>query len=218
MHKLLSLHVNSNKQNVYVVCSLFFWHAPLSIQTFVLSPDHDITASYTFRLDTYKFTLTEGCFEVLQAERKLDSYLHSVTMQNTAQVDLACAKYFTLSWGSAQFLEDNLKSDTTNKDNAVYLRDPSSQSNVWKKYGCYVLTTMHKAHLVRGNLLDDIHMGAAQALLKEQFPDIGGFRNILRTSAFRFCGTHKQFPNLTSYLCKIGPHKSLDYYVNCWLW
>ena len=75
--------------------------------------------------------------------------------------------YFTLSWGSAQFLEDNLKSDTTNTDDAVYLRDPSSQPNVWKKYGCYVLTTMHKAHLVRGNLLDDIHMGAAQALLKE---------------------------------------------------
>ena len=38
---------------------------------------------------------------------------------------------------------------------------------------------MHKAHLVKCNLLDDIHMGAAQALLKEQFPDIGGFRNIL---------------------------------------
>ena len=165
--------------NVSVVCSLFFWHAPLSIRTFVLSPDHDVTASYTFRLDTYKFTLTEGCFEVLQAERKLDSHLHSVMMQNTAQVDLACAKYFTLSWGSAQFLEDNLKSDTTNTDDAVYLRDPSSRPNVWKKYGCYVLTTMHKAHLVRGNLLDDIHMGAAQALLKEQFPDIGGFRNTL---------------------------------------
>ena len=29
------------------------------------------------------------------------------------------------------------------------------------------------------NLLDDIHIGAAQALLKEQFPDIGGFRNTL---------------------------------------
>ena len=177
--KLSSLHVNNNKQNVSVVCSLFFWHAPLSIRTFVLSPDHEVTASYTFRLDTYKFTLMEGCFEVLQAERKLDSHLHSVMMQNTAQVDLACAKYFTLSWGSAQFLEDNLKSDTTNTDDAVYLRDPSSRPNVWKKYGCYVLTTMHKAHLVRGNLLDDIHMGAAQALLKEQFPDIGGFRNTL---------------------------------------
>ena len=72
-----------------------------------------------------------------------------------------------------------MKSDTTNTDDAVYLKDPNSQPNVWKKYGCYVLTTMHKAHLVRGNLLDDIHMGAAQALLKEQFPDIGGFRNTL---------------------------------------
>ena len=160
------------KQQTKCFCSLLFvLLACTPVHTnIVLSPDHDVTPSYTLHLDTYKFILTEGCFEVLQAERKLDSYLHSVMMQN---VDLACAKYFTLSWGSAQFLEDNLKSDTTNTDNAVYLRDPSSQPNVWKKYRCYVLTTMHKAHL------DDIHMGATQALLKEQFPDIGGFRNTL---------------------------------------
>ena len=98
---------------------------------------------------------------------------------NGAQVDLVCAKYFTLSWEAAQFLED--KSDATNIDNAAAgcLRDSSSQPSAWRKYGCYVLTAMHKANLVRGNLLDDIHMGAAQALLKVQFPHIVGFRNTL---------------------------------------
>ena len=86
--KLSSLHVYDNKQNVSVVCCLFFWHVPLSIRTFVLLPDHNVTTSYTFRLDTYKYTLMEGCFEILQAERKLDSYLQSVMTQNTAQVDI----------------------------------------------------------------------------------------------------------------------------------
>jgi len=38
---------------------------------------------------------------------------------------------------------------------------------------------MHRAHLVRSHLLGDIHMGAAQALLKKQFPDISGFQNML---------------------------------------
>ena len=154
------MHVDSNKQNVSVVCSLFCWHAPLSLRTFVLSPDHNVSTSYSFHLDAYKFTLKEGCFEVLQTERTLDSSLHSVMAQKFAQIDLVCAKYVTLSQESSQFLADNLKHGTTIAYNTVSSssRDLRSGSNVWKKYGCYVLTTMHRAHLVRGHLLDDIHI------------------------------------------------------------
>ena len=41
---------------------------------------------------------------------------------------------------------------------------------VLKKYGCFVLTNLHKAHLWADNLLDDIHVGAAQELITKQFP------------------------------------------------
>ena len=51
------------------------------------------------------------------------------------------------------------------------------KNKVWKKYGCYRLTNIHKAHLCSDNLLDDIHIGAAQELIKKQFPNIGGLRN-----------------------------------------
>ena len=48
-----------------------------------------------------------------------------------------------------------------------------------EKYGCFVLTNLHKAHLSIGSdhLLDDIHMGAAQELIKKQFPHLGGLQN-----------------------------------------
>ena len=36
---------------------------------------------------------------------------------------------------------------------------------------------LHKSHLCNGQLLDDYHIGAAQALLQRQFPNIGGFQN-----------------------------------------
>ena len=44
----------------------------------------------------------------------------------------------------------------------------------WKKYCYYNLTTTHKSHLFTEQLLDDIHMGAAQELIKTQFPHING--------------------------------------------
>ena len=41
---------------------------------------------------------------------------------------------------------------------------------LWQHY-------IHKSHLCSGQLLDNYHIGAAQALLQRQFPHISGFRN-----------------------------------------
>jgi len=53
----------------------------------------------------------------------------------------------------------------------------NKNSVIWKKYGCFALTNLHKAHLSSDHLLDDIHMGAAQELIKKQFPHLGGLQN-----------------------------------------
>ena len=162
--------MNSNQQNASVVCSVFYWHPPLSLQTFTLTADHDVCTSNSFHLYEYAFTLLEGCFEHLQVEKTLNSNLHSVKVQNVSQIELACAKYITLSHESAQFLEQNLKTDTINIDDKVSLRDvccaPPNNSE-WKKYGCYILTTVHRVHLVGGHLLDDIHNGSSTGPVKE---------------------------------------------------
>lgn len=50
-------------------------------------------------------------------------------------------------------------------------------NGIWKKYGCFVLTNLHKAHLCSDHLLDDIHIGAAQELINRQFPHFGGLKN-----------------------------------------
>ena len=53
------------------------------------------------------------------------------------------------------------------------------KAGIWRRYGCYVLTKQHKNQLYGGHLLDDIHIGAAQMLVKMQFPEIGGLQNTL---------------------------------------
>ena len=53
----------------------------------------------------------------------------------------------------------------------------SRTNTVWRKYGCYTMTMLHKFHFCSGQLLDDLHIGAAQPLLQRQFSNIGGFQN-----------------------------------------
>ena len=53
------------------------------------------------------------------------------------------------------------------------------QIGTWKQYGCYILTKQHKNQLYGGQLLDDIHIGAAQILIKRQFPEVCGLQNTL---------------------------------------
>ena len=55
----------------------------------------------------------------------------------------------------------------------------SKKDRSWKQCGCYNLTELHKSQLSGGHLLDDIHINAAQAMLKQQLPEIGGFCNTL---------------------------------------
>ena len=51
-------------------------------------------------------------------------------------------------------------------------------STIWKQYGCYVLKKQHKSRLCGGHLLNDMHIGAVQAMIKIQFPEIGGLKTL----------------------------------------
>ena len=86
-------------------------------------------------------------------------------------------------------IEKNLLQITSNSDLASVSklkpnnRDAVTTGNksniIWKKYGCFALTNLHKIHLNIGSdhLLDNIHIGAAQELIKKQFPHLGGLQN-----------------------------------------
>ena len=48
-----------------------------------------------------------------------------------------------------------------------------------------MLTKQHKSQLYGGHLLNDIHIGATQALIKIQFPEVGGLKNtVLQNSNY----------------------------------
>ena len=62
-------------------------------------------------------------------------------------------------------------------------RRETAAAITWKKYGSYCLTTVHKLHLCTDHLLCDVYMGAAQELIKRQFPHIHEMHNILMQSS-----------------------------------
>ena len=176
--KETSINLTTNSKNIGVVCSWFSWHPPLSLQTYSLSSD-DRTTSYSSLVSDYAFTLSDKCFKLIQAEESVD-VTQGVLLKDPAKIQLACAKYITLSEESVLYIQENLLS-TCSSNPALqtdkHVMKIDKKNKVWKKYGCYQLTNIHKAHLCSDNLLDDIHIGAAQELIKKQFPNIGGLRN-----------------------------------------
>ena len=188
--KETSIKLNNIGKNTAVVCAWFTWHIPLSLRTFVFSAN---PTSHYCLINEYAFTLSKGCFDVLHIEGSFE-YDHqnsSIMVQNTTQLELVCAKFLTISEESMLFLEENLRRSNRNNEccnentavtnssinSMVSSRTTSRTNTIWRKYGCYTLTILHKSHLCSDQLLDDYHIGAAQALLQRQFPHIGGFRN-----------------------------------------
>ena len=123
------------------------------MQTYVLSANHSMPTASSFHLNEYTFTLSENCFAILQTEAV--AAISSVMVQNSLCIDLACAKYVTLTNESSQFLEDKLRNVVT------ILNDSEDNNNecdsttkpIWKRLGCYTLTSVHKTQLHRGHLL-----------------------------------------------------------------
>jgi len=125
----------------------------------VLSAEHNVTTATSFRLNEYAFTLSEKCFAILQTE--IMAKTSSVMVQNSLRIDLVCAKYVTLSNESLHFLQDKLRNVVAISDEDSGNDCDTATAPIWKKIGCYKLTTVHKAQLYRGHLLSDIHVSAA---------------------------------------------------------
>ena len=84
------------------------------------------------------------------------------------------------------FLEENFKQIKNNEyEEKIVANGGNKTTNcsrtntVWRKYGCYTMIMLHKSHLCSGQLLDDLHIGAAQALFQRQFSNIGGIQNFV---------------------------------------
>ena len=180
-------------KDVGAVCSWFSWHPPLSLQTFSLGID-DRSLSQSCSIVDYAFTLSDECFQLLQMEKPVDSAPQGILMNDSVNTQLMCAKLITLSNETLSFIEENLQ--ITTRLGSIFQADSTSickvkpessgaatvnvgnKSNIiWKKYGCFLLTNLHKAHLCTDHLLDDIHIGAAQELIKKKFPHFGGLQN-----------------------------------------
>ena len=87
------------------------------------------------------------------------------------------------------FQADNYDSASISNVKPHAITTGSKYNGIWKKYGCLVLLNLHKAHLCADNWLDDIHIGAAQELIKKQSLHFAGLQT--RWCKFR---DDKSFP------------------------
>ena len=66
------------------------------------------------------------------------------------------------------------------------------------------MTELHKSQLSGGQLLDDIHINAAQALIKQQFPEIGGLCNTLMQNSLLNNTSISGYPSLQVVFIPMG--------------
>ena len=143
---------------------------------------------------TYLCTLYFSCFSSVIYEQSNNVSTLVRTSNNSNCNLLASAVLLSLSVDASSFVEELFLKDgkarVSRNDFAVAVSESDRDldkctSGTWKQYGCYVLTKQHKSQLYGGHLLNDIHIGAAQTLIKIQFPEVGGLKNtVLQNSNY----------------------------------
>ena len=162
-----------------VLCLWYRWHPPLTIKTFSISWEEKQSF---WPICTYICTLYFSCFHnILHQEGNRGAVVRCGGDDNNAL--LASAILFSLSDAAFSLVEELFLKDGHSRE-VVSISDRDKQAvqtgiSTWRHYGCYVLTKQHKSQLYGDQLLDDIHIGAAQALIKKQHPEIGGLQNTL---------------------------------------
>ena len=178
-YKGLSVNLGTD---VGVLCSWFDRHPPMALCTFSLANPTTSTHEYV-PLDTYMCTFGEKCFDNIEVS-SVEKELTSIIGTNSTKSNIICSKQITLSEQALSHFENEiqsicLSSSQLNTKETEVNDNKTKKDKTWKQYGCYKLTELHKSQLSGGQLLDDIHINAAQTLLKQQFPEIGGLCNTL---------------------------------------
>lgn len=162
-----------------VLCMWYRWHPPLTTKTFSISWEEKQSF---WPICTYICTLYFSCFHnILHQEGNHNTVMRLRNDNNNAL--LASAILFSLSDAAFSLVEELFLKGGHSRE-LVSISDRETREvqtglGTWRHYGCYVLTKQHKNQLYGGQLLDDIHIGAAQTLIKKQYPEIGGLQNTL---------------------------------------
>ena len=132
-------------------------------------------------VNDYVLTVSNSCFKSVHMEKAAESCPQGILGRDIAKRRLVCAKLISLTDEALQSIEKTVHiASEKNKVDLTHTIEMGENvvTQTWKKYDCYSLTTTDKSHLCNGNLLNDIHMGATQELIKTQFPNIHGLQNI----------------------------------------
>ena len=121
-------------------------------------------------ISTYLCTLTKSCIQNLSIQDKVMGFQPSV---------ISIDDTFTLSEECAQYLTSELVGRTVpievSEDETVNAEDTKQ----WVKCGGIILSHKDKLILMNGKMLTDMHINAAQQLLKQQFQHLNGLQSTL---------------------------------------
>ena len=179
--KLQQYHGTSAKVETIglgVLCLWFKWHPPLTPKTFSISWEEKQSF---WPICTYICTLYFSCFHSILHQESNHGAI-SKLRNDTNNALLATAILLSLNDATFSLVNElylkgyHSKELVSITDTDLDTRKVQTALSTWRHYGCYVLTKQHKNQLYGGQLLDDIHIGAAQALIKKQYPEIGGYK------------------------------------------
>ena len=163
----------TGSKQIGVLCSWFSSTADLKV--FEYTTEADKTEHSFHPLQSYKCTLSQGCFELVEGSSAICS---NVVKLDKDKVALITATKATLSTDTLNCITALCnKSKEITKVRKTLEVDLSK--TMWVKCGCITLTHQDRNQLSGCSELTDKHINAAQELMRLQFPEIDGLRDTL---------------------------------------
>ena len=81
-----SFDLTAKDKGVTVVCYWFSWHPPLSLSSFSLG-SNDANLSRPCSISDYAFTLSSGCFKLLQTENPINRAPQGILMNKLPKLN-----------------------------------------------------------------------------------------------------------------------------------
>ena len=146
--------------------------------------EHTIETNSFLSVKSYLCTLSRGCFVSLDCREASSSKIFTL---DAGRIALMTAHKVTLTTKAIDHITTLCVSDDQQSQKASIINISTDLKNVqevdeqiWVKCGDVTLTKQEKDRLIGGHELSDTHINFAQLLLKQQFPNIDGFRNTLQ--------------------------------------
>ena len=165
------------QSSVGVMCS-WYYYSKENNRLFVYTPNDDF--NYISLVNTYVCTLFPSCFEEIKGTDIKETQIGKLpagSTLHTAQELLISEEVLDFITIKMAEIQEHEKVITISNDKST--SKGNGKPDLWVICNGYRLYNKDKQQLLNGKELTDIHINGACALLREQYPEIGGIQSTL---------------------------------------